>query len=229
MRKGGLGPGAKGKKSPETESPLPMHSPVVRVGGGVAHSQGRAQGRAPGSQQEARPPSAEIGASLLPRGGQESQREPKYPGSIRGGRQNSVEERKSEENKTSPREPGGRRVHWVILNRSQFSSLFFFFFFFSHWKTETGRWLTLHRKSPQHLSGQRMLHTEILTHPSPRWPRLLLPPVLCGEGDEGWRSDRPKGLLCDPGSLTLGIHTWPPALSLGHHRTLGLFAHIPPC
>lgn len=65
-----------------------------------------------------------------------------------------MEERKSEENKTSPREPGGRRVHWVILNRSPI-------FPFLIGGTERGRWLTLHRKSPQHLSGQRMLHTEI--------------------------------------------------------------------
>lgn len=50
MRKGGLGQGAKGKKSPETESPLPMHSPVVQ-GWGVGWHTAKAGLRAepPGS------------------------------------------------------------------------------------------------------------------------------------------------------------------------------------
>ena len=49
-RKGGLGQGAKGKKSPETESPLPMHSPVVQ-GWGVGWRTAKAGLRAepPGS------------------------------------------------------------------------------------------------------------------------------------------------------------------------------------
>ena len=47
-RKGGPSQGAKGKESSETESPLPTHSPVAQGWrGGVAQSQGRAQGRPP--------------------------------------------------------------------------------------------------------------------------------------------------------------------------------------
>ena len=65
-----------------------------------------------------------------------------------------MEEKKSEENKTSPREPGGKRIHWVIFLKSPI-------FPFLIGGTEWGWWLTLHRKSPQRLSAQRMLHTEI--------------------------------------------------------------------
>lgn len=133
------------------------------------------------------------------------------------------------ESKTSPTEPGGRRSHWVTVNKGATLP-----FFTGRAGTGVGELQsTPHTKSARRPSSQAPSPASAedasrpnSNHPPPRRPTCSFPsppppPQLCGGREQRWQSDRPRALLCHPGSLGLDSLDGPPALSLGHCTTLG--------
>lgn len=134
------------------------------------------------------------------------------------------------ESKMSPTEPGGRRIH--LGNCKQTSYLPFL-----HGKSRTGvggaAVNTSHKvcaapllPGPFPSVCREDASRPNSNHPPPRRPTCSFPtppppPHPCGRREQRWQSDRPKALLCHPGSLGLDSLDGPPALSLGHRTTLG--------
>lgn len=122
--------------------------------GRVAHSQGRAQGGPPGSKTRgSQAPFCRDRGLPAAKGWAGESEGAKVPPEVSGMGEaefNGGKEVGREQNKSE-------RTRWktdALGNFKQKSN-------FLIGGLEQGRWLTFHRKSPQHLSAQRMLQTEI--------------------------------------------------------------------